>query len=81
VYFAIEAKPDAVHIGNVWLWGIDWHYPSLFLLAVPINHAYYTAARAFDPSICLNSISDYPMGTIKSMLDMFHAQHHLFTMV
>lgn len=23
VYFAIESKPEGVHVGNIWLWGID----------------------------------------------------------
>src|SRR5258708_1147608 len=26
VYFAIETNPDSAHIGNVWLWGIDWRH-------------------------------------------------------
>lgn len=26
LYFAIEINSDARHVGNVWLWGIDWRH-------------------------------------------------------
>ncbi len=26
VYFAVETNADARHVGNVWLWNIDWRH-------------------------------------------------------